>query len=115
MGMYKVQFRAIDALNEKTSWSPVISFTMVPVPTTNLTPLSTFYRTPVLRWSPVLGARGYDVVLRDQKTGGTIHQASEVRWPVWKIPQTFLSEASPGRSVLLLSMTFTVPGVLFAI
>lgn len=86
MGMYEVRVRAIDALNETTSWSPVISFTVVPVPSPNLTPLSTFFRTPDLRWSPVLGARSYNVVLRDQKTGRTIHQASEVRWTVWTIP-----------------------------
>lgn len=86
MGMYEVRVRAIDALNEKTSWSPVVSFTVVPVPSPSLTPLSTFYRTPALRWSPVLGARSYDVVLRDQRTGKTIYQASEVRWTVWTTP-----------------------------
>jgi murein DD-endopeptidase MepM/ murein hydrolase activator NlpD len=86
MGMYEARVRAIDALNEKTTWSPVMSFTVVPVPSTSLTPLSTFYRTPALRWSPVLGARSYDVVLRDQKTGQTIYQASEVRWTVWTTP-----------------------------
>ena len=32
MGMYDVRVRAIDALNEKTSWSPARSFTVVPVP-----------------------------------------------------------------------------------
>jgi murein DD-endopeptidase MepM/ murein hydrolase activator NlpD len=86
MGMYEVRVRAIDALNEKTSWSPAVSFTVVPVPSPSLTPLSTFYRTPALRWSPVFGARSYDVVLRDQKTGKTIYQASEVRWTVWTTP-----------------------------
>lgn len=86
MGMYEVRVRAVDARNEKTSWSPAISFTAVPVPSPNLTPLSTFSRAPVLRWSAILGARGYDVVLRDQKTGRTIYQASEVRWTVWTAP-----------------------------
>ena len=86
MGMYQVRVRAVDIRSEKTSWSPAISFTVVPVPTTTLTPLSTFDSTPALQWSAVLGARSYEVVLRDSKTGAAIYQASEVRWPVWATP-----------------------------
>ena len=86
MGMYEVRIRAVDARSETTSWSPAISFTVVPVPITTLTPLSTFDRTPALRWSAVLGARSYEVVLRDRKTGSTIYQTSEIRSTVWTTP-----------------------------
>jgi murein DD-endopeptidase MepM/ murein hydrolase activator NlpD len=86
MGMYHVRVRAVDVRSEKTSWSPAISFTVVPVPTTTLTPLSTFDRTPSLQWSAVLGARSYEVVLRNKKTGATIYQASEIRSTVWTTP-----------------------------
>ncbi len=86
MGMYEVRVRAVDARREKTSWSPAISFTVVPIPTTTLTPLSTFDRTPALRWSNVLGARSYEIILRDKKTGATIYQASEIRSTSWTTP-----------------------------
>jgi murein DD-endopeptidase MepM/ murein hydrolase activator NlpD len=86
MGMYEVRVRAVDARRERTSWSTAISFTVVPVPTTTLTPLSTFDRTPVLRWSAVLGARSYEVVLLDSKTGATIYRTSEIRSTVWTTP-----------------------------
>ena len=86
MGMYEIRVRAVDVRSEKTSWSPTISFTVVPVPTTTLTPLSTFDRTPALRWSAVLGARSYEVVLRDRTTGATIYQTSEIRSTVWTTP-----------------------------
>ncbi|MFO1003892.1 MAG: peptidoglycan DD-metalloendopeptidase family protein [Planctomycetaceae bacterium] len=86
MGMYQVRVRGVDVRSEKTSWSPAISFTVVTVPTTTITPLSTFDSTPALQWSAVLGARSYEVVLRDSKTGAAIYQASEVRLPVWTTP-----------------------------
>lgn len=86
MGMYEVRIRAVDARGEATSWSAVRSFTVVPSPSTNWTPLSTFDRTPALRWSAILGARSYEVVLRDKTTGATIYQASEIRSNVWTTP-----------------------------
>jgi arylsulfatase A-like enzyme len=74
MGRYRFWVRGIDAEGVARNWSALMDFNIVPAPVL-LSPLnSTFNRTPVFQWTPVLGATQYEIRVR--KGAATVLQST---------------------------------------
>ena len=86
-GTFRAFTRAANAVNEYGNWSPGRDFTVLAPPTVTRPEFtSTFDATPLFQWTPVIGAKFYDlyvsnrttgvVVLRDQAVLGTQRQTT---------------------------------------
>jgi subtilisin-like proprotein convertase family protein len=114
-GTFRVFARAANAVNEYGNWSAGRDFTVLAPPTiTRPEFTSTFRTTPLFQWTPVVGAKFYDlyvsnratgaVVLRDQAVIGTQRQATadlpRGDYAVWvrAIGEKLISVWSPAKN-----------------
>jgi glucose/arabinose dehydrogenase len=74
MGRYRFWVRGIDAEGVARNWSVFQDFIIVPSPVLVLPLDSTFNRTPVFQWTPVLGATQYEIRVR--KGAATVLQST---------------------------------------
>ncbi|MFN9720151.1 MAG: peptidoglycan DD-metalloendopeptidase family protein, partial [Planctomycetota bacterium] len=86
MSLYRLWVRAFDQRGISTPWSVRQEFFVTPRASLEATVLSTFDRTPSLRWQSVLGARSYEVWVRNEATGTDLHRVSGIQGTEWTVP-----------------------------
>ncbi len=86
LGQYRAWVAGIDAAGQMASWTTAVNFTVAkaPSPTSPLT--GTFSRRPAFAWTAIPGATGYDVYVRNLKTGNTDFYPKGVTTTSWTPP-----------------------------
>jgi hypothetical protein len=86
MGAYRAWIRGIDAGGVAAQWSVFVDFIVLPT-VMPISPLnSTFDLTPTFTWNPVLGAAGYDLVLKNANTGVVVSNPQNIVGTSWTQP-----------------------------
>ncbi len=86
MSLYRLWVRAYDQRGVSTTWSARQEFFIAPRASLDATAVSTFDRTPTLRWQPIQGARNYEVWVRSLATGVDLHRVTGIQSAEWTIP-----------------------------